>query len=134
MKTSLISAVFALGFALFAHGQTNTFRYQGSLTDGGNPAAGAFQMQFKLFAAASGGVQQGSTLTDLPVTVTNGVFSVQLNFGASVVSGADRWLEVAVRHNSGEGYVTLNPRQQVASSPYAIRTLSAAMADDSQKL
>ena len=134
MKTLLISAAFVLWFGLISHGQTNSFRYQGSLTDAGNPATGDFQMQFKLFDAASGGTQQGTTLADLPVTVTNGVFSVELNFGSGVFTGANRWLEIAVRRDSGDSYNTLNPRQQVASSPYAIRTLSAAMADDSQKL
>ena len=134
MKILLMSAAMVLGVALFAHGQTNSFRYQGSLTDAGAPASGDFQMQFKLFDAESGGVQQGTTLSDLPIAVTNGVFSVQLDFGSTVFMGANRWLEIGVRRNSGESYVTLNPRQQVASSPYAIRTLSAAMAEDSQKL
>lgn len=109
--------------------QTTAFNYQGRLTDGGNPANGSFQMQFKLFDALSGGNQIGSTLNDVPVTVSQGVFSVKLDFGANALSGADRWLEIAVRHNSGESYVTLSPREQIASSPYAVRTLSAATAD-----
>src|SRR5687768_4740456 len=118
-------------------GQTTAFKYQGSLTDGATPANGSFQMQFKLFDAASGGTQIGETLADLPVTATNGVFAVSLDFGSSAFTGANRWLEIAVRRNSGESYVTLSPREQIASAPYAIRTLSAAQADvaiDSQKL
>jgi hypothetical protein len=114
--------------------QTTSFNYQGRLTDGGNPANGSFQMQFKLFDALAGGTQIGSALTDVPVTASNGAFSARLDFGSAPLTGANRWLEIAVRRNSGESYVTLSPREQIASSPYAVRTVSAAMADDSQKL
>jgi hypothetical protein len=41
-------------------------------------------MQFKLFDAASGGTRQGTTLTDVPVAVSTGIFSTQLNFGVFV--------------------------------------------------
>lgn len=117
--------------------QTTAFSYQGRLTDAGNPANGSFQMQFKLFDALAGGSQIGSTIADVPVTASQGIFSVRLDFGANALNGANRWLEIAVRRNSGESYVTLSPREQIASSPYAVRTLSAATADlalDSQKL
>jgi hypothetical protein len=117
-----------------ANSQTTAFNYQGQLTDGGNPANGSFQMQFKLFDSAAAGSQTGSTISDVAVNVTNGTFSTKLDFGAPAFGGANRWLEIAVRHNSSESYVTLSPREQIASSPYAIRTLNATMADDSQKL
>lgn len=120
-------------FALFSSqnftAQTTAFNYQGKLTDGGTAANGSFQMQFKLFDSAGGAGQVGSTITDVSVTVSQGIFSVKLDFGANALSGANRWLEIAVRRNSGESYVTLSPREQIASSPYAVRTLSAATAD-----
>lgn len=109
--------------------QTTAFNYQGRLTDGGNPANGPFQMQFKLFDALAGGNQIGATLTDVAITAANGVFGVKLDFGSNALNGANRWLEIAVRRNSGESYTILSPREQIASSPYAVRTLSAAMAD-----
>jgi len=130
-KGLFISATLILLSAMVASAQTTAFSYQGKLTDAGSPASGSFQMQFKLFDAASGGTQQGPTLNDVPVTVTAGSFSVKLDFGAGGFPGADRWLEVAVRHNSGENYTVLAPREQIASSPHAIRTLSAL---DSDKL
>jgi hypothetical protein len=131
----VLIALTLLSFATTViHAQTTAFNYQGRLTDGGNPANGNFQMQFKLFDALAAGTQIGSTLTDVPVTATNGTFSTKLDFGSAALTGANRWLEIAVRRNSGESYVTLSPREQIASSPYAVRTLSAAMADDSQKL
>jgi hypothetical protein len=117
-----------------AHGQTSTFTYQGRLTEGGNPASGAYQMQFKLFDSLAGPTQIGSTLADVPVTVAQGVFTVNLDFGIVALSGADRWIEIAVRHNSGEVYTTLSPREQITSSPYAVRTISAGLADNALAL
>src|SRR5215208_6872598 len=72
--------------------QTTAFNYQGRLTDAGNPANGSYQVQFKLFDAAAGGTQIGTTISDVAVTVTQGVFSVKLNFGANVFTGDNRFL------------------------------------------
>ncbi|HEV7378065.1 MAG TPA: hypothetical protein VGN95_25515 [Pyrinomonadaceae bacterium] len=38
--------------------QDSTFTYQGRLTDGSTPATGTYELEFKLFDAASGGTQQ----------------------------------------------------------------------------
>lgn len=124
-------------FALAVSAQSTAFSYQGSLTDNGSQANGSFQMRFRLFDASNGGTQIGNTLADIAVTATQGTFSIRLDFGTNAWSGQDRWLEIAVRRNAGESYTTLSPRQQIASAPYSIRTLSAAQADislDSQKL
>ena len=134
MKRSIGVLLIVFSTFLSVSAQTTAFSYQGSLRDNNTPANGSFQMQFKLFDSLGGAGQIGSTITDVPVTVTSGVFSVRLDFGSNALSGANRWIEIAVRHNSGESYTTLAPREQLASSPYAVRTLSAAMADDSQKL
>lgn len=117
-----------------ASAQTTAFTYQGRLTENGSAATGAFQMQFKLFDALSGGNQIGATADNVPVTVAQGIFTTVLDFGSAPLAGANRWIEIAVRHNSGESYTPLAPREQISSAPYAVRTLSAAMADDAQKL
>src|SRR5215204_6173937 len=138
-KTLKIKIAAALAICIFLTtniaAQTTAFNYQGKLNDAGVPASGSYQLQFKLFDA--GGGQIGATVADVPVTATNGVFSVKLDFGAAVFTGANRFLEISVRHNASESYVTLSPREQIASTPYSIRTLSAAQADlslDSNKL
>ena len=133
-RTLFIGSLAFMSLVASAYSQTTAFTYQGRLTDGGSPANGNFQMQFKLYDSLAAGSQIGSTLSNVPVTVANGDFATKLDFGAVALSGANRWLEIAVRRNSGESYVTLSPREQIASSPYAVRTISAAMADDSQKL
>jgi hypothetical protein len=97
------------------------FTYQGRLTDGGNPANGAYDLQFKLYDALSAGAQVSGTLTLGDVAVSNGLFSVALDFG-SVFTGTARYLEIGVRPGSSSGaYTTLSPRQQLRPAPYALR-------------
>lgn len=89
---------------------STAFTYQGRLTDGGNPANGTYDFQFKLFNAATGGTQVGSTVTAHDVNVTNGLFTVQLNFG-NVFDGTALWLEIGVRPGDSTGsYTILSPR------------------------
>ena len=112
--------------------QTSTVTYQGRLTDSASPANDTYEMQFSLFGSVAGNDQIGSTISNSSVTVTNGVFTVQLDFSPATpfATGADRWLQIAVRKASGPaGFTTLSPRQQITSSPYSIRTLSASVAD-----
>jgi hypothetical protein len=119
-------------FASTVWTQTGTFTYQGKLTDGTNAANGTYEMQFSVHTAASGGTQIGSTITNNAVSVVNGVFTVNLNFSPAepFSNGADRFLEIAVRKASDPpGFTTLSPRQQITSSPYSIRTLSASTSD-----
>jgi len=123
-------------FAVSIAAQTTVFTYQGKLTDNGIPQA-IYQMEFRLFASAGGSDQIGATVTNTNVAVNQGVFTVNLDFGAAAFSGADRFLQISVRRSTNESFITLNPRQQITSSPYSIRTLSAAQADfalDSNKL
>jgi hypothetical protein len=108
--------------------QSTSFTYQGKLTDTGNPANGNYDLQFKLFdtVTVGTGVQQGATLVRNPVTANAGVFTLQLDFGANVFSGADRYLEIGVRLAGNTGaYTVLAPRQPISASPYAIQTLNA---------
>lgn len=96
------------------------FTYQGRLKDGANPANGQYDLQFKLYDALSGGTQVGSTFTQLNQTVTDGLFTVQLDFGANAFGGDARWLEIAVRSAGGGSYTTLTPRQPLTAVPYAM--------------
>ncbi|MDM7920930.1 MAG: tail fiber domain-containing protein [Pyrinomonadaceae bacterium] len=119
-------AVFAI-MAPAITAQTNDFTYQGTLNLSGSPANGSYDFEFRLFDAADGGAQVGSTATRSGVTVTNGVFSVALSF-VGAFSGTDRWLEIWVRPSGGVGYQTLAPRVKLTSAPYAIRSQAAETA------
>ncbi len=96
------------------------FTYQGKLTDGGAPANGIYDFEFTLNDALSGGNPVGSPVTQKEVTVTNGLFTVQLDFG-DVFDGTPRYLEIGVQPGgSGGAYTPLTPRQQLSATPYAI--------------
>lgn len=125
VKRALIFFILALTLATSAFAQSAPFNYQGRLDDQGAAASGAYLLQVKLYDAANGGNQIGNTLTDVAVTVTNGVFSVDLDFGAASFSGADRYLEVSVRKTAGDPYTALTPRQKIGSVPYATRAAKA---------
>jgi hypothetical protein len=83
-------AVLILCLRAAAFAQTSTFTYQGRLTDSGTPANGTYDLQFKLYDAVTAGALQGSpnTVTKPSVLVTNGVFTVQLDFGPGAFPGA----------------------------------------------
>lgn len=119
-----IGQSFLLLFVLFgtfgAGAQGTAFTYQGQLQDAGQPANGSYALQFAVYSAAQAGVQQGNTLTLPAIVVSNGLFTVTLDFGTEVFSGAERWLEIAVRPTNGVSFSTLSPRQRVAAAPYAI--------------
>src|SRR6266571_7080444 len=89
----MVLCLFAGASAVFA--QTSSFIYQGRLTDGGTPANGNYDLQFALFDSLSDGTQIGSTQALNSVAVSNGVFTVSLDFGANSFSGADRFLEIS---------------------------------------
>jgi hypothetical protein len=97
------------------------FTYQGRLNDGGDLANGTYDFEFKLYKAASGGSQVGSTVTKGDVAVTDGLFTVELDFGSGIFDGDARWLEIGVRLGSSTGaYTTLTPRQALMPAPYAL--------------
>ena len=70
--TALLSAVVAA--------QITEVTYQGQLQNSSMPAVGNYDFEFALFDSVSGGSQIGSTQTRNSVGVSNGIFSVNLDF------------------------------------------------------
>ncbi|MGE0479567.1 MAG: hypothetical protein AB7Q17_03745 [Phycisphaerae bacterium] len=96
------------------------FTYQGQLKQSGQPFGGDADFEFALFDSAVGGTQIGSTIALADQPVSNGLFTVSLDFGAAPFAGGEaRWLEIRVE---GE---TLVPRQPVRPTPYALYALGA---------
>ncbi len=102
-----------------AYAQGTAFTYQGRLNDGGSPAHGTYDLRFAIYDAASAGSQQGNLLTNSATSVSNGLFTVTLDFG-NQFPGAARWLEIGVRTNGAGSFFTLSPRQPLTPAPYAI--------------
>jgi hypothetical protein len=126
MRAFVIATVLLTGAAVAGAQPVGTaFTYQGRLTDAGNPANGSYDLQLALFDAASGGAQVGATLTRDDVVVTNGLFTISLDFGA-VFAGSKRWLELGVRPGASTGaYTTLGGRQELTPGPNAVFSANA---------
>ena len=129
MPTLLVMLILTVA----AQAQTSGFTYQGRFTDATvvQPTNGTYNMQFALFDASSGGGQIGAPVSNSAVQVTNGVFTVNLDFGASSFGGGARFLEIRVFNAATSAFVNLTPRQAMTSAPYAIRSLNATTADTS---
>ena len=105
------------------------FTYQGRLNRLGTPLNGTADFKFALYDAASGGTQVGPTLTLTNATVSGGLITVDLNFGAGVFAGQGRFLDVQVRSPSAGVSPTplfspLTPRQPITPTPYALLALN----------
>lgn len=96
------------------------FTYQGQLKDSNGPVNGSFDLQFTLYSAQTGGERLGSVDME-ELVLTNGLFSVRLDFGRVVLVAKESWLEIGVRPGgSAEPYMVLFPRQKLTPTPYAI--------------
>jgi hypothetical protein len=112
-----------------------SFTYQGRLDLGGSPVNGPADFEVSLWdeagtgAPPAGGNQIGSTVTLSNVQVTNGLFTLELDFGAGALNGDARWLQLAVASPSGEPLTTLSPRVSLRSTPHALHSTNADSLD-----
>jgi hypothetical protein len=102
---------------------TTAFTYQGQLRDNGTNANGTYTMVFALYDSLSGGNQVGTSIITTN-TLANGLFTVNLDFGAGAFDGSARYLDVTVQ--GGSDSEELTPRVQVLPSPYALYAAVAA--------
>ncbi|HCP45299.1 MAG TPA: collagen-like protein, partial [Deltaproteobacteria bacterium] len=118
----LVVTALAVAVASPAWAVPAKFTQQGRLLDtGGQPLTGTHALAFSLYDADTGGVEQWFEYhsTDFD----NGYYTVTLGdvtpLDDALFSGAPLWLEIAV-----DG-VTLEPRQEIAAVPWALRAISA---------
>jgi hypothetical protein len=136
MKTKFHSLLIALALSASLHqaaAQGTAFTYEGRLNVGTNPVTGSFDMTFALFDAPTFGTQEGSTITNLATGVTNGLFTLPLDFG-NQFPGANRWLEISVRTNGVLNYTNLSPREALLPTPYAIYAEAAGISSSVSNL
>ncbi len=100
--------------------QGTAFTYQGQLQDNGSPASGTYNLTFSLFNTNTGGVAMAGPVTNNAVIVTNGLFTVLIDFGSGVFTGATDWLQIGVESNGVSSFTPLTPRQELTPVPYAI--------------
>ncbi len=106
------------GLTTQLNAQSTAFTYQGRLDQNGQPATGIYKMTFRLFQSNSG----GAPLTNFPVSsvpVTNGLFTVDVDFeGARFLTG-EAWMDILVATNGSSNYTPLEPRTRLAPAPKA---------------
>lgn len=115
------------------------FTYQGFLSAGGEPITDACDFQVGLWDDPVAGSLVAGPLEHSGVAVSQGRFTVQLDFG-DVFDGTALWLELAVKCTGEPAYTSLAPRQELTAAPYAsysqaapwggIADLPAGFADD----
>jgi photosystem II stability/assembly factor-like uncharacterized protein len=119
-------AFFVGSAAMSLQAQGTAFFYQGELNNGGSPASGNYDFQFSLYDAPTNGNLIAGPLTNLAVTVTSGLFTTNIDFGA-VFTGTNYWLEIGVRPNGDtNAFTALEPLQPLLPVPYAIFANSAS--------
>lgn len=108
--------------------QGTAFAYNGKLNDGNSPASGLFDITFTLYDTNSGGNAVAGPVTNSATAVSNGMFSVTLDFGPGVFTGTNYWIELAVRTNGSGSFDLLSPRQAILPTPYSIYAATAGNA------
>jgi len=112
---------------------TSAFPYQGQLKNGGTAVNGSCDFQFSLWGRTVGLLAQyvpiGSTLDRPNVSVSNGLFSVLLDFGSGsgIFSGEARYLGITVRCPTGSGSYTNLGKQALTAAPYALSLVPGAV-------
>jgi hypothetical protein len=133
MKQIFLLIALIAFFHAVASSQTTEFTYQGNLQVGPSPSIAQsttvnYDFDFRLCAAELGNCSAAPGLIGIDqhanVPVTDGIFTVKLSFtAANAFDGSPRWLQIAIKPAGDPGgYLVLNPRQQLTSTPYAIRS------------
>ena len=95
--------------------------YQGTLSSNGVPVNGPHDVVLSLWAGPLGGTQLGVSSTNLSLNVTNGQFTAIVEpWGSDDFSYTNLHVQIALRRSgSGTPFVTMSPRQRLASVPRA---------------
>jgi hypothetical protein len=134
-RVGLLSLLVTCGILVAVPARAGSaFTYQGQLQLNGQPLTTECTFVFSLWDALSGGTQHGDSVELNDVVVTNGLFTVQLDFGGAALVSGNRWLQTAVGCEGGPMLGTLSPRQPLTSAPYAYRadTVAASAVGASQ--
>jgi hypothetical protein len=113
---------------VFSAGFGTSFSYQGQLTDGTNAVTGLYDFTFRLYDSSGGSGVVGPAITSNAIPVSNGIFTILLDFGANSFDGNERWLYIRVKTNGAPSYTALAPRQPVTPTPYSMFSSNAAAA------
>ena len=140
-KLLIMIAILIVSVIQSAAQVSTEFTYQGKLTVSGAPASGTFDLRFTLEDV--NGFSLGKPVELPGTTVTNGIFTVSLDFGTEFFDQNDRYLKIEVRHSSEnpDDYTELAPLQKLTPAPtsffsrnslFAVESGNATNAQNSQ--
>lgn len=116
LRCALFGALLAAAGAALAVG--TEFTWQGELRESGQPATGTYDLEFRLYAAATGGSAIGPVRSLSAQAISGGIYTALLDFGDQF-TGEPRWLEISVRRSGQPTFNLLLPRQALTATPYA---------------
>jgi hypothetical protein len=128
LASAALMTIIIIASAHTAMAQSSVFTYQGRLIDDTLPSTGVYDFQFGLFDALTDGTEVIAAIDRLNVQVTDGAFTVLLDFGFSSFSGQDRFLEIRVRQLGEIDFRRLTPRQLITAAPHALYSASSSYA------
>jgi hypothetical protein len=131
---AMMLAAASLTLSAYAQQSSTAFTYQGFLKDNNNPANAKYDLQFTLYDAPTGGNPIGNPVVIDDLEITNGLFTVEIDFGINPFSsGQRRWIQIGIRpFNSTRPFIPLDPRIELTPVPYAIYAQKAKDAENAQ--
>jgi hypothetical protein len=128
-----LTIVMSAAFAPSSYAQSelgSSFTYQGQLMLDVEMVNDTADFVFRLWDAETDGNMIGSAVSVDNVTIVDGLFSVELDFGADAFNGQARWLEIDAASPSGGAFSTLSPRQPMTATPYSFQTRGLLVESD----
>jgi hypothetical protein len=110
--------------------QGTAFTYQGRLNGPTGPLSGSYDFLFSLYNTNSAGTQLGGNEQTNGVAVSNGLFTVVIDFG-NQYGGQPCWLDIQVRTNGTVTFYDIGARQDLTAVPYAVYAGTASNAVNS---
>jgi hypothetical protein len=107
-----------------AEPQGTQFTYQGSLHQAGQPFTGTAIVTFSLWDAPMDGNLVSFSISYNSLSIVDGLFNVELDFGPEPFNGEARWLQIIVN------FEPLSPRQKLSAVPYALQTRGIRVDND----
>ena len=104
---------------------TTKFTHQGQIKRNGILYNGTCDMRFTLWDAGTAGAQLATYIPPTQIPVSDGVFTVEVDFGASF-TGQTRWLQAEAKCADDAGYTNL-PRVALNAVPYAMSLVPGAV-------
>jgi hypothetical protein len=126
--TAILLTLAALLLAQVTSAQTSAFNFTGQLSDGGKPANGSYDFNFRLFSTSTGGLEVATFIVAPSTAVQNGVFSCMLDYGANIfTNGVNLWVQPEVRLSGSSGSYSILGRMQLTPVPFALYALKGVL-------